>query len=110
MDDSVRIAPIITTLTGFLQETDYSKVLVITDNNTKKYCYELIKDNLPKHSVVSVSNGEAHKTLATCEKIWEAMTRAELDRHALGLNIGGGVVGDMGGFCAAVYKLSLIHI
>lgn len=110
MDDSVRIAPIITTLTGFLQETDYSKVLVITDNNTKKYCYELIKDNLPKHSVVSVSNGEAHKTLATCEKIWEAMTRAELDRHALVLNIGGGVVGDMGGFCAAVYKRGIDFI
>ena len=104
MADSVRIAPIMTSLTRFLQETDYSQILVIADNNTKKYCYDPIKGNLPKHLVVSIASGEAHKTLATCEKIWEAMTRAELDRHALVLNIGGGVVGDMGGFCAAVYK------
>jgi 3-dehydroquinate synthase len=110
MDDSVQIAPIITSLTGFLQETDYSKILVIADSKTKKYCYDRIKSNLPKHSVVSVPNGEAHKTLATCETIWEAMTRAELDRHALVLNIGGGVVGDMGGFCAAVYKRGIDFI
>ena len=104
MDDSVEIAPIATSIMAFLQKSDYSKILVISDDNTKKYCYDRVKGNLPKHSVVSVRKGEAHKTLATCETIWEAMTRAELDRHALVLNIGGGVVGDMGGFCAAVYK------
>ena len=106
----MRIAPIATSLTGFLQETDYSKIMVIADSNTKKYCYDPIKGNLPKHFAVSVSDGEAHKTLATCEKIWAAMTRAELDRHALVLNIGGGVVGDMGGFCAAVYKRGIDFI
>lgn len=110
MDDSVQIAPIVISLTGFLQETDYSKVLVIADSKTKKYCYDRIKGNLPKHLIVSVPSGEAHKTLATCETIWEAMTRAELDRHALVLNIGGGVVGDMGGFCAAVYKRGIDFI
>ena len=110
MDDSVQIAPIVTSLLGFLQETDYSQILVVADSKTKKYCYDRIKGNLPKHSVVSVPNGEAHKTLATCETIWDAMTRAELDRHALVLNIGGGVVGDMGGFCAAVYKRGIDFI
>ncbi|MPR34460.1 3-dehydroquinate synthase [Salmonirosea aquatica] len=110
MNDSVRIAPIVSTLTEFLQGSDYSKILVITDSNTKKYCYDRLKGNLPKHFVVSVPKGEANKTLTTCEKIWTAMTRAELDRHALVLNIGGGVVGDMGGFCAAVYKRGIDFI
>lgn len=110
MDDSVRIAPIVSSLEEFFQATNYSKLVVIADSHTKKYCYDRIKGNLPKHFVVRVPNGEAHKTLATCEVIWDAMTRAELDRHALVLNIGGGVVGDMGGFCAAVYKRGIDFI
>ena len=110
MDDSVRIAPIVSSLVDFLHETNYSKIVVIADSHTKKYCYDRIKGNLPEHFVVRVPNGEANKTLATCEIIWAAMTRAELDRHALVLNIGGGVVGDMGGFCAAVYKRGIDFI
>ena len=72
MDDSYKLLPA-TSLTSFLQETDYSKILVILDSNTKKYCYDRMKSNLPKHFVVSVASGEAHKTLATCEKIWKPL-------------------------------------
>jgi 3-dehydroquinate synthase len=104
MDNSVRIAPIRESLADFLQNTSYFKTVVIADTRTRKYCYEPIKNSLPRHTLVTVPSGETHKTLASCEKIWDAMTRAELDRHALVLNIGGGVIGDMGGFCAAVYK------
>ncbi len=110
MDNSVLINPIVSSLDGFLEKKDYSKILIIADTNTRKYCYNRFKSNLPKHSVVSVPVGEAHKTLATCEQIWEAMTRAELDRHALVINIGGGVIGDMGGFCAATYKRGIDFI
>lgn len=104
MDQSVIIAPILDSLRPFWETSEHSKLMVIVDTNTKKHCYKQLKNNLPPHSVVSVPSGEAHKTLATCETIWEAMTGAELDRHALVLNIGGGVIGDMGGFCAATYK------
>lgn len=47
---------------------------------------------------------ETLKTLPSCEAIWQAMFEARLDRKALVVNLGGGVVGDMGGFCAATYK------
>ncbi len=104
MDDSVRIAPIRESITEFLQKTTYSKVIVIADTHTRKHCYELLKSTLPRHVLVTVPSGESHKTMATCDTIWSAMTKAELDRHAVTLNIGGGVIGDMGGFCAAVYK------
>jgi len=110
MDDSVVINPVISSLNIFLENKDYSKIFVIADTNTRKYCYNRIKDNLPRHSIVTVPAGETHKTLATCEKIWEAMTRAELDRHALVIDIGGGVIGDMGGFCAATYKRGINFI
>lgn len=78
--------------------------MVLVDEHTKRYCYPLIKSLLPPHSLVQIWSGEAHKNLSTCETIWAAMTKAQLDRHALLLNLGGGVIGDMGGFCAATYK------
>lgn len=110
MNQSVIIAPIQESLTQYLSSTNYSKIFVIADSNTKKCCYPLIKSILPAHKFVTVPAGETHKTLATCEKIWEAMTNEELDRHALVINIGGGVIGDMGGFCASVYKRGIDFI
>ncbi|WP_426292341.1 3-dehydroquinate synthase [Dyadobacter endophyticus] len=110
MNQSVIIAPIGESLPDFLSLKQYSKIVVIADNNTKRHCYPILKAFLPKHSVITVPSGEAHKTLATCGIIWEAMTKEELDRHALVINVGGGVIGDMGGFCAAVYKRGIDFI
>ncbi|REA60334.1 3-dehydroquinate synthase [Dyadobacter luteus] len=110
MNQSVVIAPIQESLVSFISSANYSKVFVIADNNTKKHCYPLIKAALPPHKIVSVASGEKFKLLSTCETIWDAMTREELDRHALVVNIGGGVIGDMGGFCAAVYKRGIDFI
>ncbi|QRR02790.1 3-dehydroquinate synthase [Dyadobacter sandarakinus] len=104
MNQSVVIAPVNQSLQDFLSKKGYSSIIVIADNNTKKHCYPRLKASLPKHRLVTVPAGESQKTLATCEQIWEAMTEEELDRHALVINIGGGVIGDMGGFCASVYK------
>ncbi|WP_221389740.1 3-dehydroquinate synthase [Dyadobacter sp. NIV53] len=110
MNQSVIIASVKESLPQFISSANYSKVIVIADNNTKKHCYPLIKSALPKHKLVEISSGEVFKTLATCEKIWNVMTSEELDRHALVINIGGGVIGDMGGFCAAVYKRGIDFI
>lgn len=110
MNQSVVIAPIHESLSGFLSSESYSKIIVIADNNTKRHCYPLVKGSLPAHKLVTIASGEKHKVLATCEVIWDAMTNAELDRHALVINIGGGVIGDMGGFCAAVYKRGIDFI
>ncbi|WP_247232628.1 3-dehydroquinate synthase [Telluribacter sp. SYSU D00476] len=104
MNNQVQIAPITESLPQLLSQSDYSKVVVIADTQTRRHCYPLVKPLLPAHTLVTVPSGEAHKNLTTCEQIWNTMTKAELDRHALVLNIGGGVIGDMGGFCAAVYK------
>jgi 3-dehydroquinate synthase len=110
MTQSVVLAPITESLPEFINSEQYSKVVVIADANTRKYCYSLIKPLLGKHKLVTIPSGEKHKVLATCETIWESMTAAELDRHALVINIGGGVIGDMGGFCAAVYKRGIDFI
>lgn len=101
---SVTIAPIQEGLAAFLATKAYSKYVVIADVNTRKHCYSRLKPYLPKHHLIVVPAGEHHKNLTTCEYIWGEMTRLELDRHAVVFNLGGGVIGDMGGFCAATYK------
>ena len=108
MNQSVIIAPVQESLLNFISSTNYSKVIVIADNNTKKHCYPLIKSVLPKHKLIEIVSGESNKTLQTCGKIWEAMTIEELDRHALVINVGGGVIGDMGGFVQPFIKEELI--
>jgi 3-dehydroquinate synthase len=100
----VQIAPFQENFSDFVKDKTYSQVVVLTDTNTRKHCYPLIKSHLPKHKLINIAPGEAYKNLATCEKIWAEMTHLQLDRHALMINLGGGVVGDMGGFCAATYK------
>lgn len=97
-------------LSHFLAQQKYSKILVLADENTQKECYPLISDSLPVHGVLTVDSGEENKILETCEAIWQTMTDEKLDRHAVMIILGGGVLGDMGGFCAATYKRGIDFI
>lgn len=101
---SVSIAPLAESLPAFLATADFSSIAVLADAHTHKFCYPQLKALLPKHTLIRIKAGEEQKHLATCETIWQALTAAGFDRHALVLNLGGGVIGDMGGFCAATYK------
>ena len=107
---SVIIAPIAESLSAFLNANSYTNIQVLVDEKTFRYCYPTIKSILPKHNLVKIQSGEQQKHLGTCQTIWENMTNHELDRHALMINLGGGVIGDMGGFCAATYKRGIDFI
>lgn len=91
-------------LEQFLIQKKYSKIMVLVDEHTQEACYPLISGSLPDHGVLTVDSGEESKVLETCEAIWQSMTDENLDRHAVLIILGGGVLGDMGGFCAATYK------
>jgi 3-dehydroquinate synthase len=97
-------------LLAFLNNKKYSQLVVLTDENTKRDCYPILKPGLPDHSVIEVKSGEEQKNLDTCITIWQAMTDRALDRHAALIVLGGGVLGDMGGFCAATYKRGIDFI
>lgn len=91
-------------LDRFLKNKKFSKLGIIADSNTVGACYSLIAEALPEHDYFSFEAGEVNKTLETCSKIWQWMTDQGFDRKALIINLGGGVTGDMGGFCASTYK------
>ena len=91
-------------LKQFLNGKKYSKVSVLVDENTFKLCYPTLTNAIPDHKVIIVPAGEEQKNLPTCNSIWQKMTEQGLDRHSVLIVLGGGVLGDMGGFCAATYK------
>lgn len=99
-------------LARFLKQSSYSQLAVLVDEHTFKNCYPLIKKKLPVHHVIKIKSGEKNKNLSTCTQVWKKLTELEFDRHALLINLGGGVIGDLGGFCAATFKrgISFIHI
>jgi 3-dehydroquinate synthase len=94
----------------FFTKRTYSKLMVLIDENTLAHCYPIIKDSLPAHELIEISSGEEYKTLSTCQLIWDKMTTIAADRNALLVNLGGGVISDMGGFCAATYKRGIAFI
>ena len=93
-----------------MQKRNYTRVSILTDENTQKHCYPLIASALPEHTLISIPSGEEHKSINTCVKIWDEMTKHSLDRHSVLVVLGGGVLGDMGGFCAATFKRGIDFI
>lgn len=92
-------------LSRVLTQLSFSKLAVLTDENTQSLCLPIVSSILPEDTIfISVRSGEIQKNLETCTEIWSQMTDAALDRKALMLNLGGGVITDMGGFCASLYK------
>jgi 3-dehydroquinate synthase len=89
-----------------------TQVLVLTDENTQKHCLEPFRQQMEDGGWLSASipAGEAFKTLQTATQLWQSMMDARLDRQALLLNLGGGVIGDLGGFCAATWKRGIPFI
>lgn len=96
-------------LIPFFEQNNYSKVGILVDDNTYRHCYPLF-NQLPPHHIIKIKPGEEQKNLKTAQKIWEQLTQFAFDRHSLLINIGGGVIGDMGGFCAATYKRGIDFI
>jgi 3-dehydroquinate synthase len=108
---TVKIAPISESLANFFAQNDYSHIAILVDEFTNKYCLPIIQDLLPTNfTKILIKSGEHHKNLATCERVWDRMTQANMDRHSLLVNLGGGVIGDLGGFCASTYKRGIDFI
>jgi 3-dehydroquinate synthase len=95
-------------LADFIRQHAPSRVFVLADTNTARDCYPLLQPQLPAHQLLTIEAGEEYKTLATCGQVWEWLTTQAADRHALLICLGGGVVTDLGGFCAATYKRGIV--
>lgn len=85
-----------------ISNLECEQVFVLVDENTKEHCLPLL--DLPEHHIIQIASGEEHKNIQTCQKIWAELLVKKATRKALLINLGGGVIGDMGSFSAACFK------
>lgn len=91
-------------LTDHIDVTKYSKIFVITDEIIAPLFLETILKNLPEGTPsITLPSGEKAKNIVSVGQIWSAMKENNLDRKSLVINLGGGVINDMGGFAASTY-------
>ena len=88
-------------------EIRFSKLFILVDENTLKYCYPQLVEKIPAFraaEIIEIESGENNKSLEICSQIWATLSDYGADRQSLLVNIGGGVIIDMGGFAASVFK------
>jgi len=90
-----------------------SRFFILTDSNTARHCLPVLVGCCPvldSASMFEIDPGEPSKSLAVAEKIWNELLSARADRQSLLINLGGGVVSDLGGFVAAGFKRGIPFI
>ena len=92
-----------------LDISNYSKVGILVDENTKRDCLHKLP-KIENSIIIEVTSGEINKSISSCNYIWEQLSEHNFDRDSLLINLGGGVIGDMGGFCASTYKRGIDFI
>jgi 3-dehydroquinate synthase len=102
-------------LNQHLKENKYSNLFIIVDSNTNEFCLPKLLPLLETDLTVEIIEfeaGEINKNIETCIEIWKVLTELGADRKTLIINIGGGVVTDLGGFVASTFKrgVDFIHI
>lgn len=92
-------------ISDFLSKKNYSSVVVIADENTRRYCLPVLESSLPSDfHLITIDAGEKSKNANTCKEVWEHLLRFNADRDSVIINLGGGMVSDLGGFAASTYK------
>ena len=83
----------------------FSSIFVLVDENTEKFCLELFikKSGIESFNKIIIYSGEENKNIDTCISIWGQLNSFKADRKSLLINLGGGVLTDIGGFAASTY-------
>ncbi|HMI07810.1 MAG TPA: 3-dehydroquinate synthase [Flavobacterium sp.] len=102
-------------LNKHLSENKYSSVFIITDTHSNDYCLPKFMPYLATEipiEIVEFESGESSKNIETCVEIWNVLTELGADRKSIIINVGGGVVTDLGGFVASTFKrgIDFIHV
>ena len=98
----------------FYSHSEYSGVYILSDADTVKNCLPRFKEltGIKDYKLILVPAGDISKNLNTAQFVWESLFNANADRYTLLINLGGGAICDLGGFCAATYMrgIDFMHI
>lgn len=100
------------TLETAIGECHPDRLFVLTDNNTRRLCWPVVKDYgcLAAAQLITIPAGDEHKNLTSLSHVWEQLQQGGATRHSLMVCLGGGMVTDLGGFAASTFKRGIAFI
>ena len=99
-------------LTQAIEKCSPDRLFVLTDEHTHRLCLPQIKDipAMRQAQEIVIGAEDVNKTLETLAHVWQALSQQGATRHSLLVNLGGGMVTDLGGFAAATFKRGIAYI
>ncbi|WP_072992583.1 3-dehydroquinate synthase [Pseudozobellia thermophila] len=100
-------------LNGHLSEKSYSKIFIVVDENTHEHCLAPFMGRIQgtyDFEIIELESGEENKNIDTCTQVWNVLSELDGDRKSLMINLGGGVITDLGGFVASTFKRGIDFI
>jgi len=100
-------------LNSYIEKSNFSKLFVLADSNTHEHCLSYFLSHINTHQnieIIEIEAGEINKTIDTCVGVWNTLSDLDGDRKSLLINLGGGVVTDLGGFVASCFKRGINFI
>lgn len=99
-------------LVNAISECEHDRIFVLTDETTQQLCWPKIKNfkALKNSTPIIIKATDTHKNLDTLSQVWQALSNGGATRHSLMINLGGGMVTDLGGFAASTFKRGIDFI
>lgn len=92
---------------------NFDEVYILLDENIREFCYPFLIGSCPAFSeakIIQISSGENFKSIESCKIIWDELTQNQASRNSVLINLGGGVICDLGGFAASTFKRGIDFI
>ena len=95
-----------------IAECEHDRTFILVDETTERCCLPIVSglDCVRGAQIIVIGATDSHKTLESLSHVWEALGEGGATRHSLLINIGGGMVTDLGGFAASTFKRCIIYI
>ncbi len=95
-----------------LTECEHDRVFVLADTTTAELCWPVVRCFLcmRQSELITIPAGDDHKTIATATYVWQQLSQRGATRHSCLINLGGGMVTDLGGFVAGTFKRGINYI
>lgn len=89
-----------------LKQLPHDRLFILTDNNTEQLCFPLLQDieEIKNASKIIIKSGDDNKNIEALTQVWKHLSENGATRHSLLINLGGGMLTDLGGFAAATFK------
>ena len=100
------------TLSAAVRKVEHDRLFVLTDETTRRLCWPLVSEMpcMAEAQMMTIGATDENKTLESLTHVWTCLQEGGATRHSLMVNLGGGMVTDLGGFAASTFKRGIAYI